>query len=201
MDGPDGYSSPESEEEAFSRKRTPAKAFTLPKAPLGTGFRAWVGEAYFVMEAASNRRKARTRKFAQSVELCSVEQSDRLLEISPRWEQFDSELLVAVTVISPADLSRELVNKREMLQRQGKFLSGRLALWTFYQQYRLDTADCMQVDLTSLWKLEYSGDLQLCLSALDSLLLNSNQQPDAAMVSASVLPQLRKCKSLAPAFV
>jgi len=193
-----GDTDPESDDEAFVRKRTQAKSFTLPRVPTGGGFRNWVSEAYSLMEAASNRRRERTRRFVQAVETCS--DPELLLSAPRRWESFDSELLVAVLAVAPAELNRTLVNKREALQRKGAFLTGRYALWSFYSLFRIERADSLQIDLKTLWSYEYGGDLALYIAGLDAILLNFTTPPDPDMVAAAVIPQLRRCKHLSAEF-
>ena len=157
-----------------------AKSFTLPKTPTGGTFRNWISEAYSLMDAASNRRKKRTRLYVQAVERCP--DPEKLLDVPSRWESVDNELLSAVTAVATPELQREIVNKKEALQRQGRFLSGRYGLWMFYDLFKIDFADSIQIDLTTLWKFECNGDLALCLAGPDALLLNFNHNPSSDMI-------------------
>ncbi|CAK0824602.1 unnamed protein product, partial [Prorocentrum cordatum] len=54
-----------------------------------------------------------------------------------------------------------------------------------------------QVDLTTLMKHEFQGDLSLNLDGLDAILEHLRDPPDEALLHAVVVPQLRKCKPLA----
>ena len=96
------------------------------------------------------RTDAETVLDATSKQLDDAGDPELFLDVIRRWEPFDSEFLVAVMAVALAELSRVLVNKREALQRWGRFPTGRYALWSFYNLFKMDCADSMQVDLTNI---------------------------------------------------
>lgn len=143
-----GDSSAESSEEGFQRRRTPVKALDLGDYPTAGGFRAWMVQMYTKCVACSNRSKKRTMRFLKQVESCT--NAEELDHVSRPWEAFDNELVAAVMRLATGALKRELLMKQESLQRQGKLLSGRVALHCLYRGSILQRGQATQVDMARL---------------------------------------------------
>ena len=168
-------SSDEDEEEAFLRKRTLCKEMTFPKAPEGVGFRSCYSEALAIMESSSNKSRKRTRKFVKRCE--PIEDIALLVEVAKTWEPFDIELLKAIKHIAQPSLTRVIENGRHQLECSGQFMSGRLALRMFVDQYRFDIDRAMELEMKTSWAHKYNGNLALYLDGLDKILFNFNHHP------------------------
>lgn len=190
---------PESEDEAFVRRRTSVKPLDLGEPPTAGGLRTWINDLYVRACASSNRSEARTMKYIKAVE--SAKSIESLSTVRKHWDAFDTELASGVMKISKGATKKELILYQETQAKACLPMSGRAALWIFLNRYHIDKGQALQVDLAGLLALEYKGDLEAYLDLLDAKLLNLQKHPDEEMLHAIVEPQLRKCKALAPEFV
>ena len=195
----DEETEPESEDEAFRRRRKTVKPLVLDDPPPAGGLRSWLNELYIRGCASSNRSKHRTLKYLKQVEV-AAEIAD-VAVVPKRWDDFDTELASAMMNIAKGATKREMVLYQES---QGKLclpMSGRAALWIFLHRYHIDRGGALQVDITKLMALEFKGDLESYLDQLDLIQENCLKQPDDDLLHAFIEPQLRKCRALAPEFV
>ena len=116
-------------------------------------------------------------------------------------DDLDAELASSVLRISSGPLKRELTLYHEEQVRLGRPLGGRAALWHIFQRFRMERGTAMCVDITALTGLEFRGDLEGFLAAWDHTLMALSKPPDGELVHALLEQQIRKCRSLTPAFV
>ena len=65
--------------------------------------------------------------------------------------------------------------------------AGRAALWHFYQRFKFDRGDKLSIDLSTLSQLQFQGDLEGFLAALDYMLMALTKQPVEDFLLALVL--------------
>ena len=155
-----GDTDPESEHEAFVRRRATVKPIKIAPPQAGAAIRAQIMDIYVVMEASSNRRRKRTIAFIKGIEGCT--DPSLLTTVSSRWEAFDTELLTAVQAAAPANLKRDISNKPVELEKEASFMTGRLAFRMLFQLHQVDMERVIEIDLKALWNLEVQrglGDL------------------------------------------
>ena len=120
---------------------------------------------------------------------------------SEKWDDLDTALATAILEISRGPVKREILMYQEEQLHKGQPLCGRPALWIFLRRYTIDKGQSVHVDLNSLLKIEFDGDLELFLDTFDHCLLNLHVPPTEELLHAILEPQLRRCKGLAPAFL
>lgn len=99
-----------------------------------------------------------------------------------RWDDLDSALAAAIVGVARRPLQRELLLYQERRSKAGFALTGRSALWHVYQRFSLERGHTMRVDLNTLCRLEFKGDLEACLSACDYTLMSMVNPPDSDML-------------------
>jgi hypothetical protein len=158
------------------------------------GFRERVQHLYVKVSAASKRSKSRTLKWLQAVESCG--ELTLLEAVKKRWDDLDTALAEAVIDIAKGPLKRELLLYQEQRTRQGHPLTGRAALWHVYQRFILERGQAMCIDLTSLVKLTYGGDLEGFIAASGRVLMSLAKLPDEEMMLALLETQHAKSWAL-----
>ena len=79
-------------------------------------------------------------RFLKAVE---VAQSHSTLErVSRKWERFDAELAAACFRFATGKTLRKLKMYRTSLQKLGRDVPGRAALWCILQDYAVEAARC-----------------------------------------------------------
>ena len=198
----DDYSDGSSEESAgarLARSRKQVKTLVLDPVPHASGFREWILALNTQVNAATRRPRVATMRWLNEVQVATS--LSQVEGVSAKWEDLDAELADALLKVSSGPLKRELTLYQEEQQRRGLPLGGRAALWHVFQRFRLERGAAMCVDITALTSLEFRGDLEGFLAAWDRTLMALAKPPDEDLVHALFEQQVRKAKSMAPAFV
>ena len=85
---------------------------------------------------------------------------------------------------------RELLLFQEEQARLGRPMSGRAALWHFLRRFHLDRGQALHVDISTLLALEFKGDLEGYLDALDAALMSMTKMPDDICKSNGIMMML-----------
>eukprot|EP00974_Lingulodinium_polyedra_P008295 790897-Lingulodinium_polyedra.AAC.1 len=118
----------------------------MGKAPTGPGFQAWLTDLYVQCCSASNRGRRRTMRFMKSVE--AAKSYEMLENVTRKWERFDAELAAACFRFATGETLRRLKMYRSGLQKAGRDVSGRAALWFILQKYAVEAGVLQQVLLS-----------------------------------------------------
>ena len=195
----DDGSTSESDDEAFQRRRTNAKPFTIENLPNAAGLRPWWGGFQAKCCSSSNRSKKRTLKFIQrAMEATSVEECQKF---SKKWEPLDTEIYTAIYNVATGSIGRELMLYREKLSRDKDAATGLAFLFLVLQRFETDRGHALQIDLEILQKHKAHGNLEEYIDGLDSKLSMLTKEPDPDLLMSLVEPQLRTFTSLGPEFV
>ena len=189
----------ENDDEAFMRRRTPVKEMKLDALPTANGLRRWVHALVSEACRCSNRSKTRTLRYLRQVFFAT--EIAPLETIPPKWDPFDTELASALQKTATGGaIAREIQLYQERCSRELRPFGGRPVLFMILKRYELNYGQALQVDLSSLSALKFSGDLEAYLDALDSRLSVMVKEPDESLLLAIVEPELRQCPELALEF-
>ena len=200
LDLTDGNSTEESEDEAFIRRRTQAKSFTLEPCGDATQLRQWISKLQAKAMSSSNRNKRRTQKYVRriihSTSIAALE------TVSKKWDSFDTEVSTAVFGCASSSLRHELILYRERCEREQRPCTGQAQLFLFLQRWDIERGQALQIDMQTLMGHKFNGSLEAYLNGLDEKLMNFIKEPDPDLLLSLVEPELRKAKAdLAPEFV
>ena len=129
-------------------------------------------------------------RFLKAVEKATTHET--LEQCSRKWERFDAELAAACFRFASGEVLRRLKMYRDALQRHGRDVSGRAALWFIMQKYVVDAGALQQVGLSRRMGHAYSNDLGLYLDGLDKILEELAEPASEDLVATIVVPQLRE---------
>ena len=185
-------STTESANEAFIRRRTLAKSFTLHPAPEACNLRPWLSKLQSDCMSASNRNKRRTQRFIRKIiEAATLEELEK---VSKRWDSFDTEPSAAVFNCTSGSLTHELILYRETCERELRPASGMAHLHLMLKRYDIERGQALQVDTQVLLAQKYQGSLENYLNGLDAKLVQFIKEPDPDLLMALVEPELRKAE-------
>ena len=102
----------------------------------------------------------------------------------------------AVIEVAAGSLRREVLRKEDGLLAKGETLTGKIALRSLHQRFKLESGALTQVEKSKLMSLGFESDHELHLDNLDAILATIRKELDDDLWLALLEPQLRTATHL-----